>query len=218
MTINIYDTIKQRILHLEYKPSQILNEKDIAEEFGISRTPVREALKHLEWDQLVRVLPRSGTMVSEIEFETMMYTFQVRFEIEELVGNLAAEHLNEEHLGQFEILRQRCQSLIEDKDRQKLTEIDHSFRNILFEAAHNPILRQISDHLYNLTFRLWYITLPRGKWSEEVQAMVDEIDATQNACRNGEQSKIGSIRKEILMRHFNRIREKFLGMTSAVTG
>jgi DNA-binding GntR family transcriptional regulator len=216
MGVDIYETIKERILFLEYKPAQILNEKDIAKEFELSRTPVREALKHLEWDQLVRVLPRSGTMVTEIQFEKMMYTFQVRFEIEELVGNLAAEHMHEENAVRFEPLKQQCLGLMEEKALQKLTDIDRSFRAILFDAAQNPILRQISDYLYNLTFRLWYITLPRGKWSDEVQAMYDEIDATQKACLQGNHPKIGSIRKEILIRHFTRIREKFLGMSPHV--
>lgn len=214
MNRDIYNTLKERILFLEYKPSQIINEKTIVQEFGISRTPVREALKRLEWEQLVRVLPRSGSMVTEIEFEKMMYTYQVRFEIEELVGNLAAEHMNDEYMPRFEELKQRCMEFMERKDRRKLVEIDFDFRQILFDAARNPILKHVSDYLYTLTFRLWYITLDRGKWTDEVQAMYDEIEAIQSACQKSDEQKVGAIRKENLMRHFARLRDKFLGLSA----
>lgn len=217
MTSNVYQIIKERILFLEYKPPQILNEKMLAEEFGVSRTPVREALKRLELEQLVRVLPRSGAMVTEIEFEKMMYTYQVRFKIEELVGDLAGEHMTPELIGGFEELKKQCLELMEVKNRRKLVDIDIRFRSMLFEAARNPILRMISDYLYNLTLRLWYITLDIGKWSEEVQAMYDEIDTTQKICRDEGGRGLGAKRQEILMWHLERIRDKYLGMSGPYT-
>lgn len=58
MNIEIYTQIKDRILYMDYKPGEILNEKSLAEEFGVSRTPLREILTRLEWEKLVRVLPR----------------------------------------------------------------------------------------------------------------------------------------------------------------
>lgn len=212
MNINIYRELKNRILFLEYKPAQILNEKTLAEEFGVSRTPLREVLNRLEWDQLVRVLPRSGTMVTEIEFQKMMYTYQVRFEIEDLVGKLALEHMTGEHIAQIEALEQKCLQLANRRARRELVDIDIEFRGILFDAAHNPVLTDISNHLYNLTLRLWYTTLERGNWSEEVQAMCDEIVATKIAWKNNNPKEVGLMRRETLIRHFERIREKFLGM------
>ncbi len=197
---------------MEYEPGQILSEKVLAQEFGVSRTPLREVLNRLEWDQLVRVLPRSGTMVAEIEFQKMMYTYQVRFELEELVGKLAAEHMTDDHVARMEALQEKCATLFHSKCRRDLVQIDMAFREILFDAACNPVLREISVHLYNLTLRLWYITLDRGLWSEEVQAVLDEIAAIKTAWKESGPQAVGSLRKEILVRHLGRLREKFLGM------
>ncbi len=218
MNLKIYQELKNRILFLEYKPAQILNEKRLAKEFGISRTPLREVLNRLEWDQLVRVLPRTGTMVTEIEFQKMMHTYQVRFEIEELVGKLAMEHMNAEHVAQIDMLGKKCSRLIDRKLPKELVAVDVEFRNILFDAALNPVLRDISNQLYNFTLRLWFITLARGKWSEEVQAMHDEIVATKMAWKNNTPQTVGIIRKETLQRHFERIREKFLGAPPVLSG
>ena len=64
----LYHTILNRILFLEYPPKYILKEEALAMEFGISRGPVREVLKRLEWEQLVETMPRTGTIITEIEY------------------------------------------------------------------------------------------------------------------------------------------------------
>jgi len=61
MNCTIYQTLRNRILYMEYPPGQIINEKIIGAEFGISRSPVRDVLNFLEWEQLVRVIPRTGS-------------------------------------------------------------------------------------------------------------------------------------------------------------
>jgi DNA-binding GntR family transcriptional regulator len=68
MNPDIYREIKRRILFLEYEPGQILNENVLAREFGVSRTPMREVLYRLSWEQLARIIARTGTMVTQIEF------------------------------------------------------------------------------------------------------------------------------------------------------
>ncbi len=65
---NIYDSLKDRITLLDYEPGQLIREKDLMEEFQVSRTPVREALIRLQSDELVRIVPSSGTFVTEVSF------------------------------------------------------------------------------------------------------------------------------------------------------
>ena len=62
-------------------------------------------------------------------------------------------------------------------------DIDVKFRDLLFDAANNPVLRDISNHLYHQTLRLWFITLSRGQWKEEVRAMHEEIILTIKAWK-----------------------------------
>ncbi len=210
MNVDIYQQLKNRILFLEYKPAQILNEKTLAEEFHVSRTPLREVLNRLEWDQLVRVLPRSGTLVTEIEFQKMMYTYQVRFELEEMVGRFAGERLDGEDVSRLEALGEKCRALFDNKDIRALVNVDIEFRNILFAAARNPVLTDTSNRLYELTLRLWYITLDRGAWREEVQTLRDELAAIAAAVKENNPHQVGALRKKHLISHFERIGKKWL--------
>lgn len=216
MNQEIYRTIKDRILFLEYKPGQILNEKTLAEEFGVSRTPLREVLSRLVWEQLARILPRSGTMVTEIEFQKMMHVFQIRFEIEELVGRLACEKITDNHMDNIDKIRKECSQLLDRKNRKGLVNIDFKFRDVLYDAANNPVLRDMSQYLYDLTLRLWYIISDRGDWAEEVQPLLDEIKQTYEALSRGNPQEVGKLRSEFLIRHFARIRIKFLGGSSRI--
>lgn len=216
MNREIYRTIKDRILFLEYNPGQILNENTLAEEFGVSRTPLREVLSRLEWEQLTRILPRTGTMVTEIEFQKMMHVFQIRFEIEGLVGKLAAEKITDDHLDKIDKIRQECSQLLHRRSRKDLVNIDIKFRDALYDAANNPTLRDISQYLYDLTLRLWYTISERGDWVEEVNPLLDEIEQTHKALSRRDSQEAGKLRREFLIKHFARIRSKFLGVPSEV--
>jgi len=214
MNIEIYNHIRDRILYLEYQSGQILNEKVLAEEFGVSRTPLREVLYRLEWEQLVRILPRSGTMVTEIEFHKMMNVFQVRLEVEALAGRLAAELMTPDHLESLARLERDCEALIDQRNLKALALIDLTLRRILYDAGNNPVLRDISNQLYNLTFRIWFVIMGRGDWTEEVLAVANEIRAIRSILARRNPVEAGDARKSLLLRHVERIKRKFLEVPS----
>jgi DNA-binding GntR family transcriptional regulator len=213
MNNDIYQTIKDRILNMEYHPGDILNEKILAKEFGVSRTPLREVLNKLEWERLVRVLPRTGTMVAEIEFQQIMNTFQVRLGIEEMIGKLASEHATSEHHQRLEQLLEQCIFLLNNTDKVALMAIDRELRAILNDSTNNPVLKNISESLYDLTARLWCVVLDNGDWKEEVQSVFDEIHQTLIVLKSGEED-LGMLRRDLLIKHIERIRRKFLGVFS----
>lgn len=214
MNVEIYNQIRNRILFLEYQSGQILNEKVLAEEFGVSRTPLREVLCRLEWEQLVRILPRSGTMVAEIEFHKMMNIFQVRLEIEGLAGRLAAEMMTASYLQSLEQLAEDCRALIEQRNKKDLAMIDFAFREILYDAGNNHVLRDISNQLYSLTFRIWFVIMDHGDWTEEVMALTNEIRDTHSVLSRRNPVEVGEARKALLLRHVERIKRKFLEIPS----
>lgn len=216
MNHDIYREIKRRILFLKYAPGQILNENILAKEFGVSRTPMREVLYRLSLEQLARIIPRTGTMVAQIEFQTMMHTYQTRLGIEGEVGRLCAELATQEHLEQIRSIREDCASLAGKKDTGALVEIDRRFRQVLYEAAGNPVLTSVSEDLYTLTFRLWYVTLDKGDWQQEIREVVTEIDTTLSALQAKDATETARVRREALVRHFDRIRAKYLGGSSEV--
>ena len=216
MNPDIYQEIKRRILFLEYAPGQILNENVLAKEFGVSRTPMREVLYRLSWEELARIIPRTGTMVTEIEFQKMMQTYQTRLGIEGELGRLCAELATDDHREQIRTIRQDCEALKDQKKPAALVEIDRRFRRILYEAAGNAVLESVSEQLYTLTFRLWYTTLGKGEWQEEVGEMLNEIDATLACMETGDAVEMARLRRDVLVRHFDRIRAKYLGVPGGV--
>ena len=216
MNPDIYREIKRRILFLEYAPGQILNENVLAREFGVSRTPMREVLYRLSWEQLARIIARTGTMVTQIEFEAMMHTYQTRLGIEGEVGRLCAELATGDHLETIRGIGEDCQRLTGRKDPNALVEIDRRLRQVVHDATGNPILKSVSDHLYTLTFRLWYITLDKRGWQQEVREMLDEIEATLAGMRARDGMETARVRRDALVRHFDRIRAKYLGVPGEV--
>jgi len=209
MNKEIYNLVRDRILSMEYKPGKIINEQKLAKEFGVSRTPIREALTKLEWDKLVRVLPRAGSMVTEIEFQKMVNVFHIRFELEDLAGRMAAENVREEHLNQLLTLKQECQEMEDEIDHTTLATIDKKLRKIVYDAADNDILTEISDFLYSLTQRLWSLMFKRGNWKGELEAIIHEMDLTHKVLSEGDPKNAGETRRRLLDEHVQRIKGNF---------
>ena len=216
MNKDIYAVLKERILFLEYKPGQILNENVLAKEFGVSRTPMREILNRLEWEKLARVIARTGTMITEIEFQQMMNLYRARFEIEGLAGRLASEGFSEKHAQGIEKLKSACEVLEKnndrEKDKKKLVALDHEYRAILYDAVNNPVVTELSQGLYEQTFRLWYITLDSGDWQNEINSVIQELGTVNAVLSSGNTQEAYDLRKSLLVDHFDRIKTKFLGI------
>ncbi|WP_299983765.1 GntR family transcriptional regulator [Desulfobacula sp.] len=211
MKDKIYQTIRERILYLEYKPGQILNENVLAKEFEVSRSPIKDILNRLEWEQLVRVIPRTGSMVTEIEFSRIMNVYQVRFEMESFESNLAKGNFSSKHNRQLEEMYNACNRLLDEKDTKALTKIDMAFRDIIHEAAGNPVLADVSDKLYSQTFRIWYSVLAQNGYQDEVKAVQTEVKKFMDCLASGNTDELVGIRKTQLFNHFERLRHKFLG-------
>lgn len=207
---DIYATLKERILFLEYPPGMILNEKALTEEFQVSRTPLREVLNRLEWEQMVRIFPRTGSLVNELEFEKMIHAYQIRLEIEGLACRFAAENISDHHVEAIGGLEQECRRLLDRKDMKEIGRIDFKLRDILYGAANNPLLRDISDYLYNITIRAWYLIYERGDWREETSAYLEEVALTRRVLSERDPVKAGETRRNCLAKHIERIRSKFL--------
>jgi DNA-binding GntR family transcriptional regulator len=191
----------------------ILNEKVLAKEFGVSRSPIKDVLNRLEWDQFVRVIPRTGSMVTDIEFSKVMNIYQVRFEIEAFEARLAGDQFSSKHISELKNLYENCTKLLDKKNCKALAGIDASLRDIIHDAAGNPILAEVSDRLYSQTFRLWYTVLGKGDWREEVTAVINELEKLLDCFSFDNSKKLGEIRRNQLLSHFERLRHKFLGTT-----
>lgn len=96
-----YQTLKERLINCVYEPGSLLKEGQLAEELDLSRTPIREALNRLETDGFVKILPKKGIYVPEIQLSDILQIFQARIEVEPITLKMAAPHLPGEELLRF---------------------------------------------------------------------------------------------------------------------
>jgi DNA-binding GntR family transcriptional regulator len=209
MKLDIYQTIRDRILFLRYRPGEILKEKDLAAEFGVSKTPLREILSRLEFEKLVTVIPRAGIMVTQIEFQKLTDVYQIRIYIEGLVVKLAAKKFSAVHVAEIKVIKTACQKLLKKGDPEDLIKIDLRFRDVLNRAAGNPILMENSNYLYNMTLRVWFLVFKNIDWVAEVKLTINEIDKTLAALVKGDAHRAEKIRQDFVAGYVEKIKNYF---------
>ncbi len=151
----IFQTIRDRIVYMEYAPGKPLPEKDLCEEFKVSRTPVREAVKKLEEMKLVTVIPRFGTYVASVDINEIRSAFEVKIKLEGLAGEVAAKRITHDKLSEMKSLIEEADILLRDGGHRNLIDIDARFHEIIYQAAQNPILQEILENLHSRCARLW---------------------------------------------------------------
>lgn len=152
---NIFRTLRDRIVYLEYPPGKLIPEKELCEEFGVSRTPLREAIKKLKEMKLVNVIPRYGTYVSPVDINEVRSAFEVKIKLEGLAGEVAAKRITHDKLDEMKALIQEADALLKEDGHRHLIEIDTRFHEIIYTATQNPILQEILENLHSRCARLW---------------------------------------------------------------
>jgi DNA-binding GntR family transcriptional regulator len=170
---NIFKTIRDRIVYMDYPPGMNLSEKDLCKEFQVSRTPMREAFRRLEDMKLVSLIPRYGTCVSHINIDDIRCAYEVKITLEGLAGRLAAERITTDKLEEL-------QTLIKDDGHRKLIVLDTNFHEIIYQSTQNPILEEMLENLQCRCARLWSSTI-REKISRP--EIVDELSEIYSSLK-----------------------------------
>ena len=154
--LTIFETLRDRIVYLEYPPDMQLSEKDLCEEFNVSRTPLREAVRKLEEMKLVTVIPRFGTIVAPVDIEEVRHAFEIKISLEGLAGALAAKRIISSDLKELEALIGQASNDGGSENRlQSLISIDRRFHRIIHRNAQNPMLTEVLENLHSRCARLW---------------------------------------------------------------
>lgn len=209
MNKKIYNTIKQRILSLQYEPGQNLNQKRLAAELGVSQTPIREIFLRLEWEKLVTILPRIGIQVTKIDFKELKEVYRTRILIEGELGRLAAQNITDEQLVDMKKLLNSGKKIKGKGTREKVVELDKKFREILFNAANCRILQEISELLYSQTLRAWHLTFDESDVMSEVEMETKEIEQTIASLAKREPNAAEQLRREIIMAWVDRLHKYY---------
>lgn len=154
-----YRQIKEMIVTLKLPPASIINEATLMEQLKLGRTPIREALQRLSWEDLVVILPRRGIFVAEINQDDLTHIYEIRRETEGFAARLAAERATAEQLDGLHRMLIESSELLASGENLLLIQLDREFHKRIAQASHNPFLIDILDRLYSLSLRLWYASL-----------------------------------------------------------
>lgn len=142
----VFESLREAIIQGRLKPGERLMEIQLAEEMGVSRTPVREAIRKLELEGFVVMVPRKGAYVAGISVKDIVDVFEVRAALEALAAGLAAERITEEELEELERALVKTYE-VSGYDLEALVETDTRFHELIYKASRNERLVQIITNL-----------------------------------------------------------------------
>lgn len=143
----VFETLREAIIGGILKPGERMMEVQLAEELGVSRTPVREAIRKLELEGFVVMIPRKGAYVAGISLKDIADVFEIRSSLESLAAALAAERITEGELEELERILVRKAEVIVENDLEELIKVDTLFHATLYKASRNEKLVQIINNL-----------------------------------------------------------------------
>ena len=143
----VSDVLRQAIKDGVLKPGERLMEIRLAEELGVSRTPIREAIRKLEQEGFVVMVPRRGTYVADISLKDISQVFEIRGALEELAAGLAAERITPDELERLERILVEINEYMAHDDFDKIVDADVRFHDVLYQASRN---QRLVDILHNL--------------------------------------------------------------------
>ncbi len=186
----VFETLRDAIITQVLKPGERLMEIQLADEMGVSRTPVREAIRKLELEGLVVMVPRKGAYVAGVSMKDIHEVYEVRAALEMLAVSLAAERITDEELDALErqVLKESEAETSGNTDENTLDNIvyiDTTFHDIIYQAAHNQRLVQFLNILQEQLQRFRAASLSRpGRSKTALEEHKQIIEAL--AERNGE--------------------------------
>jgi len=198
-----HELVWEKITTLELPPGAPINEQELAEEFDMGVTPVREALKWLAHENLVDVTERHGLYVADVNVEDLQQLSEMRLSLESLSARLAAERVESDDLVVLQALRKEQASVTPEESRD-LFDLDHRFHQAVAKAAHNKYLAQTLERLFGLSRRLWYLALPH---LELLPASVEKHLDLVEAIEEGDADRAEEIMRKHVKEFYDEVRE-----------
>ena len=178
----IYQILRDRICSVEYPPGSILREAELAEEFSISRTPIRHVLTTLEHDGFLIVRHGVGNIVSEIEPKELLEIFTVRMILWQSAGDYIASPFPQSAAQQFVRYKEMFQAA-KPGDVVGFGRANNTYYTGLTDLITNNCLRDTMLKLFFQTSRMWLVSLPALDWNEVIVAVSDELDEITRLIR-----------------------------------
>jgi DNA-binding GntR family transcriptional regulator len=186
-----YESIRDRLLMLEIKPGDLINDDRLAKDLDVGRTPVREALKRLELDRLVVSYPRRGTFATRVEVTDLAFISEIRTQLEPLAASRAARVATASAREHLRTVMHAVESF--DMGAASVVEtlrLDTRVHQGIYAAAANPHLEDVLIRYDNLATRIWCMVLDRlPDLSRHVHEHLDLL----RAVIDGEEARAGEL-------------------------
>ena len=199
----VYDALRRAIVAREFDAGEPLTEHDLCARFGVSRTPVREALAKLERDHLVRVVPKKGAFIRILSHDEVRELYEVREALEALAVRLAAPRLDRAGLAGFET---RLRALKSQGPRVTYTEVralGEEFHRHLIKMADNTKLAEMLDQVRERIQSVWTLSIVAPR---RVQGLVREHLGILEALKGGDARRA----ERLMVAHVRRVRRVIL--------
>ena len=143
----VFNTLREAILKGELKPGERLMELQLAAKLGVSRTPIREAIRMLEQEGLAVTIPRKGAEVAKMTEKDMEDVLQIREALDELAAKIACEQISEEQLEELVATMHEFEESTKTDNVKKIAEADVKFHDIIYQSTGNPKLVNMVNNL-----------------------------------------------------------------------
>lgn len=211
-----YEQLRQRIVTLVLPPNAVVDEAQLQRELGLGRTPIREALKRLELERLITIIPRRGIFVTPINLTDLQQLYEVRVNLECLAAELAAQRGTAVHWqAMAQVLDQA--SGLDILSPEQLIAIDEGCHRIIYQASDNPFLQQTLAALFPLSLRLWHVAL--AKLGDKKDSIIEykhivEHQAIMVALQNGAAAEAADLMRKHVVAYQQYIENIILGKSA----
>ncbi len=155
----VFNKIREDILSGKYSQNEELKENSIGIELGVSRTPVREALRQLELEGLVNIIPNKGAYVNGISEKDIHDIYIIRSYLEGLCAKWACEHIKQEQIDELEETVYLSEFHAKKDHHEQIVELDNKFHQLIYEASDSKILDHVLSDFHHYVQRIRKITL-----------------------------------------------------------
>lgn len=190
----VFNTLRAAILKGELKPGERLMEMHLANKLGVSRTPIREAIRMLEQEGLAVTLPRKGAQVAKMTEKDLQDVMEIRDALDELAVVCACSRMNQEQFVELKTAMKSFESAVKAGDVRTIVEADEAFHDVIYKMTHNPKLENIVNNIREQMYRYRYEYV-------KDHSIYDKLIAEHNAIIEGLQKQDVEYLKEIMHTH-----------------
>ena len=200
--------VRSRICTLVYPPGEVLSESALAEEFGVSRTPIRQVLQRLEYEGLAEAHHGVGTLVTEIDFETLADVYALRMHLAEQVGSQNPIQPAQEAIRGLEAVRDRLGAMLDcPYDPKGFAECNLSYHECWLTCVGSPALRETMRSAFLRSSRIWVHWIDASNWQTEVHTFAHEIGELVRVLRAGDVKAAGYLHRNHISMSLGRMRK-----------